>query len=206
MGTGCTKEPAVIDRTQNRKQISDLKIKLKLKVKEVESKIRDKNKEVEKYKESAKFQLKNGNKSEAKRFIKKKQFNQQISERLQNQVQVLDEQLMILENTEINQDITETITTVNAKIKQVTSNIDIRELEKAVEELEENRENQKIIGEEIGEALNQANEADPDISEELERLEAEMNPTPNLPSANKEKLVNDNVPTHKEPEGNLVFL
>ena len=44
-----------------------------------------------------------------------------------------------------------------------------------------------------------ANEGDPDISEELEKMEAAMD---NYPKANTEKLVNDNEPAHKELDGN----
>ena len=58
------------------------------------------------------------------------------------------------------------------------------------------------MNEDFNEALNRANEEDPDISAELEQLEAEMN---NLPKANTEKLAKDTAETNKVQQGNLVF-
>ena len=170
MGASCLKEPEV------KESIADLKIKLKLKISDIEIKINNKNKEVEKCKNQAKFYLKNGNKFEAKRQIKKKQFNQNIVEKYNTQIQILDEQLMTLENAEVNKDISNTIKSINAKIKEVNSNIDIRELEKAMDELNENKEKNKEINEEINEVMNQANEDidDADLSKEIEKIEADM--------------------------------
>ena len=210
MGAGCTKEPTVNEANKrNNKLLMNLKISLKLKISQVETQIKEKNREIEKYKESAKTYLRNGNKFNAKRQLKKKKFNEQIVQKLNTQIQILDDQQMLLENTEINQDITETVKNVNEKIKQVTNNVDIRELEKVVEDMNEQKEKQKELNEEINEALNQANEQDADLSDELEQLEAEMNN--NIPKANTEKLEDDNKQqvkpqTNKEPDGNLVFL
>ena len=103
MGASCLKEPEV------KESIADLKIKLKLKISDIEIKINNKNKEVEKCKNQAKFYLKNGNKFEAKRQIKKKQFNQNIVEKYNTQIQILDEQLMTLETGELTKDISNTI-------------------------------------------------------------------------------------------------
>ena len=210
MGTGCTKEPRVNETNKrNNKLLMNLKTSLKLKITQVETQIKEKNREIEKYKDSAKTYLRNGNKFEAKRQLKKKKFNEEIVKKLNAQIQILDDQQMILESTEINQDITETVKKVNEKIKQVSNNVDIRELEKVVEEMNEQKEKQKEFNEEINEALNQANEQDEDLSDELEQLEAEMNN--NIPKAGTEKIEDNNIQqvqpqTHKEPEGNLVFL
>ena len=177
---------------------------MKLKISEVELKINDKNKEVQKYEEQAKFYLKSGNKLEAKRQILKKQNNQKIVERLNVQLQILDEQLLILENAEANKDMVETLRSVNQKIKQVNANTDIRELERIIDEMNENKEIMRDNIEEVNEVMNQANEGDPDISEEFKQLEAEMNK--DIPKANAEQLVNDNKQADKEPAENLVFL
>ena len=192
-----TKEPQVNE------SIMDVKIKLKLKVSEVESKINAKNKEIEKNKELARTYLKSGNKLEARRYLKKKQTAQKIVERLQSQIQILDDQLMILENIEVNKDISDTLKSVNEKMEQVTINIDIRELEKYVEQLNEMKEINKDKQAEIGEIINQANEDDPDLSDEIELMEAELGG--NIPRANNEQLVNDNKLPIQEPADNLVF-
>ena len=199
---GCTNDPKV--KGSEKEQLIKLKNQLKLKASEVESKINAKNKEVEKYLEQAKLNIKSGNKFEAKRQIKKKQFNQKIVERLQSQIQILDDQLMVLENTEVNKEIADTIKSVYEKIKLVDHNINNRELEKYVEELNEIKEKNKENQEEFKEIINQGNEADPDISDELELMEAEING--NIPKANNEQLVNDNKQTFQQPAENLVFL
>ena len=198
MGGSCSKDPEV------QESLMDVKIKVKLKISEVELKINDKNKEVQKYEEQAKFYLKSGNKLEAKRQILKKQNNQKIVARLNVQLQILDEQLLILENAEANKDMVETLRSVNQKIKQVNANTDIRELERIIDEMNENKEIMRDNIEEVNEVMNQANEGDPDISEEFKQLEAEMNN--DIPKANAEQLVNDNKQANKEPAENLVFL
>ena len=197
MGGSCSKEPQV------QESIMDMKIKVKLKTAEVENKINDKNKEVEKYQQQAKFYLKSGNKLEAKRQIQKKLNSQKIVERLSVQLKVLDDQLLILENVEVDRDITETIKTVNEKIKLVTNNTDIRELERIMDEMKDNKEIIRQDQEEFNEVINQANEEDADLSAELEQMEAEMNK--DIPNANTEKLDNDNKQANKEPAENLVF-
>ena len=116
---------------------------------------------------------------------------------------------MALENAEINQDIAQTLKTVNEKVKQATSNVDIKELEKVVEEMGEQRDKQNEFNEEFNEVINQGKEDDLDLSDEIDKLEAEMNGMNgmnNYPKENNEPLVQDNKPTYKEPEGNLVFL
>ena len=211
MGAGCSKEPRVIDndvKKRNNKMLMNLKISLKLKITDIETRKREKEKELERCQESARAFLKNGNKFEAKRQLKKKKFNEEIIQKFNTQIQVLDEQHMLLETTEINQDITDTIKKVNDKIKQVTNNIDVRELEKVIEDMNEHKEIHKQINEEINEAMNEANnDQDADLSDELEQLEAEM--YKDIPKANKEK-IEDNKPTvkqgNKEPDDNLVFL
>ena len=52
---------------------------------------------------------------------------------------------MLLESAEINQDITETVKKVNEKIKQVSNNVVIRELEKVVKKWMNKNENKKNI-------------------------------------------------------------
>ena len=184
MGASCSKEPEVQESP------ADLKIKLKLKISDIEIRINNKNKEVEKCKKQAKAYLKSGNKFEAKRQIQKKQFNQNIVEKLYTQIKVLDDQLNILETADVNADITNTIKSVNAKIKEVNRNIDIRELEKAMDELNDNRQKQNDVNEEFNDVMNQANEEinDEDLSREIEKLEADMGLS--LPKANTEKLDN----------------
>ena len=137
--------------------INNMKLKLKATKTKAEIKIVEKNKEIEKCKELAKFNLKNGNKEEAENQIGPKQLNQKIIELLQVQIGIIDDQILELENTEVNQDITGIIDSIDKKIKKIEYDIDNRELaEKAGKILEE--ENNKL-----------------NILEELRQLEAEVN-------------------------------
>ena len=202
---GCIDEPKV--KGSEKEQLRNLKIQLKLKSSEIESKIRDKNKEVDKCKNSAKSYLKIGNKNEAIRQLKKKQFNEKIVKKLNVQLGIIDEQMMLIENSEVNKDIAGTIKAVNEKLKQLSAGIDINEIEKAVEDMQDLKEKNNEMNEEFGEAINNAVDEDPDIEDELNRLEAEMN---NYPNANQEQLVSSKIKTNerqaaKIPVGNLEF-
>ena len=115
--------------------------------------------------------------------------------------------MMLIENSEVNKDIAGTIKAVNEKLKQLSAGIDINEIEKAVEDMQDLKEKNNEMNEEFGEAINNAVDEDPDIEDELNRLEAEMN---NYPNANKEQLVSSKVKTNerqpaKIPVGNLEF-
>jgi len=202
---GCTNDPKV--KGSEKEQLIKLKNQLKLKASEVESKIRDKNKEVDKCKNSAKSYLKIGNKNEAIRQLKKKQFNEKIVKKLNVQLGIIDDQMMLIEDSEVNKDIAGTIKAVNEKLKQLSAGIDINEIEKAVEDMQDLKEKNNEMNEEFGEAINNAVDEDPDIEDELNRLEAEMN---NYPNANQEQLVSSKIKTNerqaaKIPVGNLEF-
>ena len=202
---GCTNDPKV--KGSEKEQLRNLKIQLKLKSSEIESKIRDKNKEVDKCKNSAKSYLKIGNKNEAIRQLKKKQFNEKIVKKLNVQLGIIDDQMMLIEASEVNKDIAGTIKAVNEKLKQLSAGININEIEKAEEDMQDLKEKNNEMNEEFGEAINNAVDEDPDIEDELNRLEAEMN---NYPNANQEQLVSSKVKTNerqdaKIPVGNLEF-
>ena len=202
---GCIDEPKV--KGSEKEQLRNLKIQLKLKSSEVESKIRDKNKEVDKCKNSAKSYLKIGNKNEAIRQLKKKQFNEKIVKKLNVQLGIIDDQMMLIEDSEVNTDVAGTIKAVNEKLKQLLAGININEIEKAVEDMQDLKEKNNEMNEEFGEAINNAVDEDPDIEDELNRLEAEMN---NYPNANQEQLVSSKVKINerqpaKIPVGNLEF-
>ena len=137
--------------------INNMKLKLKATKTKAEIKIVEKNKEIEKCKELAKFNLKNGNKKEAENQIGPKQLNQKIIELLQVQIGIIDDQILELENTEVNQDIIGIIDSIDKKIKKIEYDIDNREL-----------------AEKAGEILKEENN-DLNVLEELKQLEAEVN-------------------------------
>ena len=161
MGLCCNVEEDPKELINNMKDpkelINNMKLKLKATKTKAETKIDEKNKEIEKCKELAKFNLKNGNEEEAKNQIGPKQLNQKIIELLQVQIGIIDDQILELENTEVNQDITGIIDSIDKKIKKIEYDIDNREL-----------------AEKAGEILKEENN-DLNVLEELKQLEAEVN-------------------------------
>ena len=137
--------------------INNMKLKLKATKTKAEIKIVEKNKEIEKCKELAKFDLKNGNKKEAKNQIGEKQLKQKIIEILQVKIGIIDDQILELENTEVNQDITGIINSIDKKIKKIEYDIDNRQL-----------------AEDAGKILKEENN-ELNVLEELKQLEAEVN-------------------------------
>ena len=155
--------------------INNLKLKLKSTKAKAETKIDEKNKGIEKYKELAKINLKNGNKIEAKEQIEEKQKDQKIIEILQVKIGIIDDLILELENTEVNQDITGIIDSITKKNKKIDLIIGNKELEvEAVKMLKEKNYKRKI-NEELSGEINQSNEEDLNVLEELKQLEAEIN-------------------------------
>ena len=97
--------------------INNLKLKLKSTKTKAETKIDEKNKEIEKYKELAKINLKNGNKEDAKEQIEEKQKDQKIIEILQVKIGIIDDLILELENIEVNQDKTGIIDSIKKNFK-----------------------------------------------------------------------------------------
>ena len=155
--------------------INNMKLKLKATKTKAETKIDEKNKEIEKCKELAKFNLKNGNEEEAENQIGPKQLNQKIIELLQVQIGIIDDQILELENTEVNQDITGIIDSITKKNKKIDFDIENRKLVDEAGKMLKEENNKRKINEELSEEINQSNEEDLNVLEELKQLEAEVN-------------------------------
>ena len=168
MGLCCTIEE------DPKELIKNLKLKLKSTKTKAETKIDEKNKEIEKYKELAKFNLKNGNKTEAKKQIEEKQKSQKIIEILQLKIGIINDLILDLENTEANQDITGIIDSITKKISKIDLDIENRKLEGEAEELLEKENNKRKINEELSGVINQSNEEDLNVLEKLKQIEAEI--------------------------------
>ena len=203
MGTGCTKEPDVKNEKRFQKQLTDLKVQLKYKIAEYDTKKNAQKKELDKWQKEVELQLKNGNKDEAKRVLLKKQHNEKMLKKLNIQIQILESQQMTLEEVDINKDISKTLQDVSYKMQKATGNIDLAELEKLAEGIEDIKVRTGAVNSVVNEQMAKANIQDPNVSDELARIEAQINN--NLPRANNERLENV-VQSNNEPAGNLVFL
>ena len=203
MGTGCTKEPDVKNEKRFQKQLTDLKVQLKYKIAEYDTKKNAQKKELDKWQKEVELQLKNGNKDEAKRVLLKKLHNEKMLKKLNIQIQILESQQMTLEEVDINKDISKTLQDVSYKMQKATGNIDLAELEKLAEGIEDIKVRTGAVNSVVNEQMAKANIQDPNVSDELARIEAQINN--NLPKANNERLENV-VQSNNEPAGNLVFL
>lgn len=205
MGTGCTKEPDVKDEKRYAKQVNELKVQLKLKIAEFDTKKNNYKNELDKCQKEVETQLKNGNKDEAKRELIKKQHNEKMLKKLNTQIMILESQQMVLDDVDINKDISKTLQDVSYKVQRVTGNIDLAELEKIAEGIEDIKVRSNAINSVVDEQMAKANIQDPNVSAELERIANQING--NLPKAYNGGLEsNVQNQNNKEPEGNLVFL
>jgi len=205
MGTGCTKEPDVKDEKRYAKQVNELKVQLKLKIAEYDTKKNNYKNELDKCQKEVETQLKNGNKDEAKRELIKKQHNEKMLKKLNTQIMILESQQMVLDDVDINKDISKTLQDVSYKVQRVTGNIDLAELEKIAEGIEDIKVRSNAINSVVDEQMAKANIQDPNVSAELERIANQING--NLPKAYNGGLEsNVQNQNNKEPEGNLVFL
>ena len=173
MGLGCIDPPPV--KEDPKELICNLKLKLKLTKVKAEKKINEKNREIEKCKELAEFNLKNGNKTEAKKQIEEKQLKQKIIEILHLKIYIIDDQIMLLESVEVNQDITGIIDSIDKKISKVNLDIENGELEENARQMLKEENNKRRIDEELVGEIKQSNEEDLNLLEELKQLEAEVN-------------------------------
>ena len=205
MGTGCTKEPDVKDEKRYAKQVNELKVQLKLKIAEYDTKKNNYKNELDKCQKEVETQLKNGNKDEAKRELIKKQHNEKMLKKLNTQIMILESQQMVLDDVDINKDISKTLQDVSYKVQRVTGNIDLAELEKIAEGIEDIKVRSNAINSVVDEQMAKGNIQDPNVSAELERIANQING--NLPKAYNGGLEsNVQNQNNKEPEGNLVFL
>ncbi len=203
MGTGCTKEPEVRDEKRYAKQVNELKVQLKLKIAEYETKKTSFKNDLDKYQKEVESQLKNGNKDEAKRVLVKKQHNEKMVKKLNTQIMILESQQMVLDDVDINKDISKTLQDVSYKVQKVTGNIELAELEQIAEGIEDIKIKNGAIDSIVDGQMAKANIQDPNVSEELERIANQING--NFPKAYNGNLEN-NQQSNKEPAGNLVFL
>ena len=144
-------------------------------------------KEAKELENEARKKLKSGDKVGAKRCLVKKKKLLQITENLNNQMMMMDDQLIALDNAVNFGAIMATIKNANNTLKN--NQVTVEELQEEGEKIQENKDN---IGELNKVMEDQYNEYDEDdLADELEKCANELKEEAKLPSANKEDL-NDN--------------
>ena len=123
--------------------------------------------------------------------------------KLNTQIMILESQQMVLDDVDINKDISKTLQDVSYKVQKVTGNIELAELEQIAEGIEDIKIKNGAIDSIVDGQMAKANIQDPNVSEELERIANQING--NFPKAYNGNLEN-NQQSNKEPAGNLVFL
>ena len=160
-------------------------------------------KEAKELENEARKKLKSGDKIGAKRCLVKKKKLLQITENLNNQMMMMDDQLIALDNAANIGAIMTTIKIANNALKN--NQVSVEELQDEGEKIEENKDN---IGELnlVIEDYNNENDDEDDLADELEKCANELKEEAKLPSANKEDLNDKGKIKNLDDELNLMSL
>ena len=160
-------------------------------------------KEAKELENEARKKLKSGDKIGAKRCLVKKKKLLQITENLNNQMMIMDDQLIALDNAANIGAIMTTIKSANNALKN--NQVSVEELQDEGEKIEENKDN---IGELnlVIEDYNNENDDEDDLADELEKCANELKEEAKLPSANKEDLNDKGKIKNLDDELNLMSL
>ena len=160
-------------------------------------------KEAKELENEARKKLKSGDKIGAKRCLVKKKKLLQITENLNNQMMIMDDQLIALDNAANIGAIMTTIKNANNALKN--NQVSVEELQDEGEKIKEHQDN---IGELnlVIEDYNNENDDEDDLADELEKCANELKEEAKLPSANKEDLNDKGKIKNLDDELNLMSL
>ena len=160
-------------------------------------------KEAKELENEARKKLKSGDKIGAKRCLVKKKKLLQITENLNNQMMMMDDQLIALDNAANIGAIMTTIKNANNALKN--NQVSVEELQNEGEKIKEHKDN---IGELnlVIEDYNNENDDEDDLADELEKCANELKEEAKLPSANKEDLNDKGKIKNLDDELNLMSL
>ena len=163
----------------------------------------EKFKEAKELENEARKKLKSGDKIGAKRCLVKKKKLLQITENLNNQMMIMDDQLIALDNAANIGAIMTTIKKANNALKN--NQVSVEELQNEGENIKEHQDN---IGELnlVIEDYNNENDDEDDLADELEKCANELKEEAKLPSANKEDLNDKGKIKNLDDELNLMSL
>ena len=163
----------------------------------------EKFKEAKELENEARKKLKSGDKIGAKRCLVKKKKLLQITENLNNQMMIMDDQLIALDNAANIGAIMTTIKKANNALKN--NQVSVEELQNEGEKIKEHKDN---IGELniVIEDYNNENDDEDDLADELEKCANELKEEAKLPSANKEDLNDKGKIKNLDDELNLMSL
>ena len=162
----------------------ETKAMLEEKLKKSEELYDAKFKEAKELENEARKKLKSGDKIGAKRCLVKKKKLLQITENLNNQMMMMDDQLIALDNAVNFGVIMATIKGANNILKN--NQVTIEEIQDKGEKIQEYKNKANEFNQAIEEQVNEYD--DDDLLDELEKCENELKDEAKLPSANKENL------------------
>jgi hypothetical protein len=177
----------------------ETKAMLEEKIKKSEALADEKFNEVKELTEEAKKKIKEGDKLGAKRILVKKKKLEKLVETLNGQLTMMDDQLIALENAIYFGKIMATLKNATDVLKD--NQVTIDEIQDEHEKIEDLKSNNIELNNVIQEYTN---EDDDEISDALEQWEKELTDEVKLPSANKEKLNNDDKNINIDDELNIL--
>ena len=180
----------------------ETKAMLEEKLKKSEELYDAKFKEAKELENEARKKLKSGDKIGAKRCLVKKKKLLQITENLNNQMMMMDDQLIALDNAVNFGVIMATIKGANNILKN--NQVTIEEIQDEGEKIQEYKNKANEFNQAIEEQVNEYD--DDDLLDELEKCENELKDEAKLPSANKENLNSKGKIKEIDDELNLMSL
>jgi len=203
-GSSSKKEKEEKEKKENEAKQKCLETKaiLEEKLKKSEELYDAKFKEAKELENEARKKLKSGDKIGAKRCLVKKKKLLQITENLNNQMMMMDDQLIALDNAVNFGTIMATIKNVNNTLKN--NQVTVEQLQDEAEKIQDNKDNIGQLNKVIEDQYNEYN--DDDLADELEKCANELKEEAKLPSANKEDLNDKGKIKDLDDELNLMSL
>ena len=203
-GSSSKKEKEEKEKKENEAKQKCLETKaiLEEKLKKSEELYDAKFKEAKELENEARKKLKSGDKIGAKRCLVKKKKLLQITENLNNQMMMMDDQLIALDNAVNFGTIIATIKNVNNTLKN--NQVTVEQLQDEAEKIQDNKDNIGQLNKVIEDQYNEYN--DDDLADELEKCANELKEEAKLPSANKEDLNDKGKIKDLDDELNLMSL
>ena len=193
------KEEQEKNEQEAKQKCLETKAMLEEKIKKSEALADEKFNEVKELTEEAKKKIKEGDKLGAKRILVKKKKLEKLVETLNGQLTMMDDQLIALENAIYFGKIMATLKNATDVLKD--NQVTIDEIQDEHEKIEDLKSNNIELNNVIQEYTN---EDDDEISDALEQWEKELTDEVKLPSANKEKLNNDDKNINIDDELNIL--
>ena len=189
MGVGSSKkreeEKKAKEEQEKKEKLEQAKKDLQLKVIDLESKLDQLNTQAKSFQEQAKKKLAEGDKIKAKHLLSKKKRCMEQVEKINGALMMMDDQLFMIENTEIFGGVTGAIKQATDVLKVEQGKVSVSRIESLTNSIRSLKEKNDEVNKFMEDIKDDALE-DLDVEDDFLKLENEVNEE--LPDSNKEKI------------------